>query len=895
MLRLEITADDGALEGSVHLQSTVWDQFTSPIILHIHGEAFITTQGGTTPPKSVTFFEKSFPIAQTEDLYALVGREQGRFDFSIDFEPNVPTTLLRLDGGTTFNVSYKANASVSLEEKRLDSPSMEVTVTSIAKKSMEKDPHLMKTKTQLMLDRLRTVSMTLQVLPQVLVSGSDVIVQANVENDCPYELEDVCITLTQCVQADSPFLPKRQSLRTPVCRVQLGSIPPCDSRSWCIRYPLPACSPTISGLKGLTVEYEFEMTTIVSDVWIPISICSSPQVAGKCASGRLEPGAQYDYVDLGLIDDQGWEPTDDEEENPFDLTGKLLAARCLYVGADQTGEIGSLGALFYVDVSEGEEVIVKLTSNQPSSFRVSKDSLPTWSKGDRETASIYHHTGRQELEYALCHGPGRYYIRLYGDQAHYHLSARPQTKYPKATPRQSGPHWRRTSGSVIPPGAVKAGEDIDGEPLYVARAWMNGGLHLGKAARTFKSAHVAYDGKELEALGEYEVLCDLAELKWEAVGLDLKMPVNAFVGGMEDDGRLFYVGRGAAEKVKILDRRVAVTPGKCATHLGGCNVPFDGKEVKIRKFEVLVWEKPVKEVEARVVEVGDAVEVEGEEGDLPAERFIPPPPPADVSMWHVIKSVNKKYKSSKNKTLPATMQDLAARIWQKKAFLRIDLQSPHVTVTSPLQGVIHMDLPEDLELPSGLNLITKGEWQATLIMDTVVESPPQFSRNPHSRLNQPQSPSTKNRKVRKEFWSATHPISNSGIYKKGTHTFPFTFPIPSDKLPAPFTHVSPEKIVCSVSYGCVAVIPMGSFEWDVRSSHVGFVPIAPALDVREFPPMESSRRMGFLFGGEGEAATVTVRSPRSCYTSGDDLGYFLLFARNDSARQVGTRFLLVIL
>ncbi|KAJ3117890.1 hypothetical protein HDU96_005023 [Phlyctochytrium bullatum] len=236
------------------------------------------------------------------------------------------------------------------------------------------------------------------------------------------------------------------------------------------------------------------------------------------------------------------------------------------------------------------------------------------------------------------------------------------------------------------------------------------------------------------------------------------------------------------------------------------------------------------------------------------------------------------------------MEELTARLWRQKAFLKFEVDEPSVTVTSPLKGRVLMELTDSFEIPSGLKVILSGVWTVIYTDPYGVEgtrsstrSSQDCSRNSRDRSS---SENPRNRMMKKEFWNTSVNVANNGIYDKGTYAFPFLIPIPSDKLPAPFTHTVPGSVSCSVRYAMHALIPTGTFSFNVKSSEMEFTPIAPAIDIRSLPPLESSRSMSFLFGGVGDSATVTLRSPRSTYTSGDDTGLFLLFARNDSGRNM---------
>ena len=65
--------------------------------------------------------------------------------------------------------------------------------------------------------------------------------------------------------------------------------------------------------------------------------------------------------------------------------------------------------------------------------------------------------------------------------------------------------WVKASGGRVPDGAVVAGFEADGKPLYVARAAYNGGIHQGKVRLEFGAANIPWGGKEVK-VADYEVL-----------------------------------------------------------------------------------------------------------------------------------------------------------------------------------------------------------------------------------------------------------------------------------------------------------------------------------------------------------------------------------------------------
>lgn len=65
--------------------------------------------------------------------------------------------------------------------------------------------------------------------------------------------------------------------------------------------------------------------------------------------------------------------------------------------------------------------------------------------------------------------------------------------------------WVSAKGSDIPKSAFKGGEEADGRPLFVTRAFNNGYWHTGKAGYQFNGCHTESHWKEV-VYTEYEVL-----------------------------------------------------------------------------------------------------------------------------------------------------------------------------------------------------------------------------------------------------------------------------------------------------------------------------------------------------------------------------------------------------
>lgn len=63
--------------------------------------------------------------------------------------------------------------------------------------------------------------------------------------------------------------------------------------------------------------------------------------------------------------------------------------------------------------------------------------------------------------------------------------------------------WRPSKQK--PKGAVVGGKESDGSPLYIARAYIGGGWHIGKARENATEAFIPYGGRE-EIASDFEVL-----------------------------------------------------------------------------------------------------------------------------------------------------------------------------------------------------------------------------------------------------------------------------------------------------------------------------------------------------------------------------------------------------
>jgi len=153
---------------------------------------------------------------------------------------------------------------------------------------------------------------------------------------------------------------------------------------------------------------------------------------------------------------------------------------------------------------------------------------------------------------------------------------------------QNGPTapvtWVLVHGTNIPQDAIEGGRDGDGSPLYVARAYYEGGVHPGKAGRNLrKGGVIGYGGKEIE-VEDYEVLLgNPSSVRWVDVRGNFSasnlggQPVE---GGREKNGNALYIAQAPIKG--------AVHPGKTNEGFNGAVVPYGGKEEIVQNFRTLV-------------------------------------------------------------------------------------------------------------------------------------------------------------------------------------------------------------------------------------------------------------------------------------------------------------------
>ncbi len=141
-------------------------------------------------------------------------------------------------------------------------------------------------------------------------------------------------------------------------------------------------------------------------------------------------------------------------------------------------------------------------------------------------------------------------------------------------PKTSLAQWEKAPDGRLPAKALRASTSFDGKAMYIARAPMGGGLHIGKTFAGLRHASIPYGGRE-EWIVDHEVYVGGGFWIPASNG---QIPENAIKGGNEADGRPLYIARAVVEQELVIGK---IQPG------GSALIAWKGKEVYVNQYEVL--------------------------------------------------------------------------------------------------------------------------------------------------------------------------------------------------------------------------------------------------------------------------------------------------------------------
>lgn len=140
--------------------------------------------------------------------------------------------------------------------------------------------------------------------------------------------------------------------------------------------------------------------------------------------------------------------------------------------------------------------------------------------------------------------------------------------------------WVRCSDGNVPRHAMIGGQNLHGEPFYVARVSLRGNLLPGKMLASARLCFISLDQIEFSS-NVYEVLTRSPSLNYHWVRMGgCVIPRNGIVGGRTALGELIFVGRHMHKGEQ--------TPGKIIPSHRCIYIPYLGKEIRYRDFEVLI-------------------------------------------------------------------------------------------------------------------------------------------------------------------------------------------------------------------------------------------------------------------------------------------------------------------
>jgi len=174
----------------------------------------------------------------------------------------------------------------------------------------------------------------------------------------------------------------------------------------------------------------------------------------------------------------------------------------------------------------------------------------------------------------------------HSNQANYDQHFQQRIQIVEAGNHGQAVYWVPTQGGNIPPNAIQAGNEQDGTPLYVARAFLEGGVHPGKAGRHLNlwkgGAAISYGGREI-AVDKYEVLAgDPSKIRWiPADGMLRVQGWQPIEGGREANGKFLFIISAEIEG--------GWHPGKIQDGDDHANVAYGGSEMWVKQYRVAAY------------------------------------------------------------------------------------------------------------------------------------------------------------------------------------------------------------------------------------------------------------------------------------------------------------------
>lgn len=94
----------------------------------------------------------------------------------------------------------------------------------------------------------------------------------------------------------------------------------------------------------------------------------------------------------------------------------------------------------------------------------------------------------------------------------------------------------------LPEGAIVGGHDVDGDAIFVGRAWHEGDCLPAKVIPSKESAYVAYGGQEIKK-DRYDVLCNGTPIWINVYPSTKAVPPFSVEAGTTSNGEKLYIGK----------------------------------------------------------------------------------------------------------------------------------------------------------------------------------------------------------------------------------------------------------------------------------------------------------------------------------------------------------------
>ncbi|CAB3239750.1 unnamed protein product [Arctia plantaginis] len=193
---------------------------------------------------------------------------------------------------------------------------------------------------------------------------------------------------------------------------------------------------------------------------------------------------------------------------------------------------------------------------------------------------------------------------------HWKVELPPIIQKPVLKPLTDGElHWVPIDANthVLPDGVLIGG--YEKENLYIIRAKHRGSLTPGKFVPAEGTAYISWGG-DAHTKSVFEVLCGF-NCMWVPCSKD-KIPVGAIVGGYSEniEHEKLYVGRA-----KYLNY---IIPGKVQPSHKVCYIAYDGKEIGVDNYEILVHPETRRSANKVLIphyDIPDEIEIEHDDDD----------------------------------------------------------------------------------------------------------------------------------------------------------------------------------------------------------------------------------------------------------------------------------------